>query len=154
MLVTTHCAVGAAVGVVCPSVASAAVLGLGSHFVLDALPHWGSDPACPEVRDRVAVVDGAAGLLVLGLLSFSAVRLRSPLTRRMLVSAVAASMPDWDKPYARFIGGELWPDPVNRLHRSIQPESPSRLRREVVLGALSLLSVATWAGIAVSRRRS
>lgn len=40
MVITPHMLVGAAVGAHSPNLWSAFILGLFSHFLLDALPHW------------------------------------------------------------------------------------------------------------------
>lgn len=40
MLITPHTLAGAAIGSVVPSAALAVPLSLGSHFVLDRVPHW------------------------------------------------------------------------------------------------------------------
>ena len=63
MLITNHVVAGAVIGAVAPGPASAFVLGIASHVVMDALPHWGH----PDygVFIKVAVVDGLVGLATL-----------------------------------------------------------------------------------------
>jgi hypothetical protein len=47
MILSTHAIVGAAIASFLPSHPTIAfVLGFGSHFVLDAIPHWDSDQFC------------------------------------------------------------------------------------------------------------
>jgi hypothetical protein len=70
---TTHVVVGALLARTAPSASAALVLGLASHPVLDALPHWGLADRHGDPRDRrtfhaVAVVDGLAALAASGLL--------------------------------------------------------------------------------------
>src|SRR6185312_1123128 len=44
VLVTTHVLSGAVIGALAPDVPAALSRGFVSHFVLDAVPHWGCEP--------------------------------------------------------------------------------------------------------------
>lgn len=56
-MVTNHVLVGAAIGAVARRPVVAFTAGVVSHFVLDAVPHWGSGGNC-EYFMRIAVRDG------------------------------------------------------------------------------------------------
>ena len=139
MLVTNHVLSGAVLGAVLPSPAAAFGAGLASHFVLDALPHWGVEND-PQGFLRVAVRDGLAGLATIGVVAALAVPERRT---RVLAGIAGAALPDLDKPVLHFFGRDPFPTPVNWFHRAIQREAPHRMRHEVVFGALT-------AGLAVA----
>jgi len=139
MFVTTHVLIGAAIGARTRSAAIAYCLGVASHFVTDAVPHWGPDGDHDEFM-RVAVRDGLGGLAALG-----AVAALSPAgsRRRVLAAAIGAATPDLDKPFAEITGRQLWPEPVDRFHRAIQREAPQRMRQELAtLVAAALIAAA------------
>ena len=77
MLLTNHVVSGALIGALARRPRSAFAAGVASHFVLDAVPHWG-DWGSPHVFLRVAVTDGLVSLAVAG--AFAAV---SPPDRRL-----------------------------------------------------------------------
>jgi hypothetical protein len=122
MLVTNHVLSGAVVGAAVRRPGPALALGIGSHFVLDAVPHWGKWDSDRHFM-RVAVLDGPTGLAVMG----AALALSRP-ERRWAVAAgmVGAALPDIDKPTHVFFGFSPFPEPVNELHRRIQDEAPHR----------------------------
>jgi hypothetical protein len=132
MLVTNHVLSGALIGAVVRRPVPAFLIGVASHFVLDATPHWG------QWRDRdaflrVAVPDGLTGLAVMAV--FTAV---APPSRRAAVVAgmTGAALPDIDKPSRLWFGRSPFPAAVNRFHTSIQDEAPDRGRRELATGAV------------------
>lgn len=139
MFVTTHVLVGAVIGARTRSPVAAYGLGVLSHFVMDALPHWG--PAGDhDAFMRVAVRDGLGGLAAL-----SAVAALSPpgSRRSVLAAAIGAATPDLDKPFAEITRRQLWPRPVDQFHRMIQREAPRRMRQELAtLAAAALLAAA------------
>ena len=133
---TTHVLVGAVVGARTRNPATAYGLGVLSHFVLDAVPHWGLDGDHDEFM-RIAVRDGLGGLAAL-----VAVAALSPSgsRRSVLAGAIGAATPDLDAPYAEITGRGLWPRPVKWFHGVIQRESPERMRQELAtLAAAALL---------------
>ncbi len=150
MLISTHVLSGALLGRAVGRPLPSMVLGLGSHLLLDRLPHWGKGGGWPvEEMDnetfRVAVVDGLVGLTLI------AVVLRIvPARRRLPVLAgiVGACLPDLDKPGRRFVGRSPWPERFDRLHAEMQvdAESPDRLAQDVAIAA-----VGTAVSVAVLR---
>lgn len=130
MLITNHVLSGAVIGAVARSPAQAFTLGVGSHFALDAVPHWG------DWRDRkhfmhVAVRDGLAGLAVMGTMTAAA-----PAGRRltMLAGMAGAALPDIDKPCRIFLGFSPFPPLVDWFHSAIQQESQDRAFVEAAAG--------------------
>ena len=139
MFVTTHVLIGAVIGARTHSTATAYGLGVLSHFVLDAVPHWGPDGDHDEFM-RVAVRDGLGGLAALAFVAASS----PPGSRRFaLAGAIGAATPDLDKPFAEITRRQLWPRPVDRFHRVIQREAPRRMPQELAtLAAAALLAAA------------
>jgi hypothetical protein len=137
MFVTTHVLVGAVIGARTRSPAIAFGLGVLSHFVMDAVPHWGADGDHDEFM-RVAVRDGIGGLAALVAVTASS----APGSRRsVLAAAVGAATPDLDKPFAEITRRRLWPRPVDRFHQMIQREAPRRMQQEMAtLAAAALLA--------------
>jgi hypothetical protein len=132
MLVTNHVLSGALIGAVVRRPVPAFMLGVASHFALDALPHWG------KWRDqrvflRVAVPDGLAGLAAIAAFASSA-----PRGRRVAVAAgmLGAALPDIDKPTKVWFGFSPWPAAVNDFHHRIQDEAPGRFMNEAVSAAI------------------
>ena len=141
MLLTNHVLSGALIGALARRPLPAFAAGVASHFVLDAMPHWG------QWRSRrrflhVAVPDGLISLAAMG--AFAAV---SPPGRRLAVLAgmAGAALPDMDKPTRLWFGWSPWPGPVNRFHSRIQHEAPRRAHVEVLaagaLGSAALIAV-------------
>jgi hypothetical protein len=132
MLVTNHVLSGALIGSAARRPLPAFLLGIASHFALDAVPHWG---AWADNRQflRAAVPDGLAGLAAMALLTAI-----SRPDRRVAVAAgmAGAALPDLDKPAKLWFGVSLWPARVNRFHSRIQRESPDRFGREAAVAAL------------------
>lgn len=126
MLITTHVLSGAVLGAVAPDVGSALGWGFASHFVLDAIPHWGCEP---DKLLRVAIPDGLIGLAAIAVVGRSA----APERRLAVLTAVfGACLPDLDKPALLFFGRSPFPWWFDRFHASIQHERPHRWRRELI----------------------
>jgi len=115
VLITNHVLSGAVVGLTSPDAVSAFRRGFVSHFVLDAVPHFG---VADEHLMRVAVPDGLTGLSV----------------------STGAYLPDLDKPGRQFFGRSPFPAWFDRAHAAIQPESSRRL--PVELAAAGVLAAA------------
>lgn len=138
MLATAHVAVGALVGRAMRSGSLLALAGtaLGSHFVLDALPHWGladrrADSASERLFMRVATIDGLTALTA------SALLIRRSACRSATLCGIAFSVaPDLNKP-AEVLGLEtLYPRRLARWHSGIQRlERPSRWPIDVAVAA-------------------
>ena len=147
MLVTNHVLSGAVIGAVSRRrPASAFVLGVLSHFALDAVPHWGKWDGRPKFM-QVAVPDGLTGLAVMG-----TVTVLAPREARLAVLAgmAGAALPDLDKPSTVLFGRSPWPRLVNRIHMRIQREEPRHLKYE--LAAAAVFSVAAAGLLRGSRR--
>src|ERR1700743_422754 len=130
MLVTNHVLSGALIGAVARRPAVAFGVGVASHFVLDAIPHWGDWPD-ESYFMRVAVRDGLAGIAVMGTIAAMA----SPRARLSVLSGmVGAALPDMDKPSVLFFGRSPFPRAVDRFHGAIQRETRSLLPMEMALG--------------------
>jgi hypothetical protein len=139
MLVTNHVLSGAVIGAASPRrPASAFVLGVLSHFALDAVPHWGDWNGRPKFM-HVAVPDGLTGLAVMGAMTALA-----PREARLAVLAgmAGAALPDLDKPSILLFGRSPWPGLVNRIHMRIQDEAPHRLKYELTAAGVFFLAAA------------
>jgi hypothetical protein len=145
VFVTNHVLSGVLVGQALrerPLTAFAA--GVGSHLVLDAIPHWGS--AGHSQFMRVAKRDGLLGLGVIA----AAALLVDRRSRIATLSAIAGAVfLDMDKPVSIYLKFEPFPEVVNRFHRRIQRERPDAMSNEILWGALfAMLDVLT-----IGRRR-
>jgi hypothetical protein len=137
MLVTNHVLSGAVIGAVAGRPVPAFVLGVASHFALDAAPHWGKFGDDRRML-RVAVPDGLVGLAVMG--TMTAVAPRDRLAA-VLAGMAGAALPDLDKPFRIFLGRSPFPRAVDRFHAAIQHEAPHRAHYEAV-AAVTFGSVA------------
>ncbi len=131
MLVTNHVLSGAVIGAACRRVAPAFVLGVLSHFALDAVPHWGKWIGAPTFM-QVAVADGLTGLAAMGALTAIAPR---GARAAVLAGMAGAALPDLDKPSKVFFGFSPFPRAVDHFHMVIQDEAPHRFPWEVAAGA-------------------
>ncbi len=134
---TNHVLSGALIGAAVRRPLPAFLLGVASHFALDAAPHWGKLGSRRFLS--VAVVDGLTGLATIG--TFAAI---APPERRLAVLAgmAGAALPDLDKPSQLWFRKSPFPRAVDDFHAAIQDESPDRAHYElaaaVVLGAAAL----------------
>lgn len=133
---TNHVLSGALIGAAVRRPLPAFLLGVASHFALDAVPHWG------KLGSRfldVAVLDGLTGLATIG--TFAAI---APPQRRLAVLAgmAGAALPDLDKPSRLWFHKSPFPRVVDDFHAAVQHEAPDRAHYElaaaVVLGAAAL----------------
>ena len=139
MLLTNHVLSGALIGALARRPLPAFAAGVASHFVLDAVPHWG-DWGSRRRFLRVAVPDGLVSLAVMGALTAA-----SPPGRRaaMLAGMTGAALPDADKPARLWFGRSPFPVAVDRFHSRIQRESFRRAPVEVAAaGALAAAFIA------------
>jgi len=139
MLVTNHVLSGALIGGAVRRPVPAFVLGVASHFALDAVPHWGKWRNQRHFL-RVAVPDGLAGLAAIGALAAVA-----PPERRLAVLAgmAGAALPDIEKPTKLLFGWSPFPRVVDDFHTAVQREEPRRAHYE--LAAAAVLAAATLA---------
>ena len=146
MLLTNHVLSGALIGALTRRPLPAFAVGVASHFVLDAVPHWGKWGSRRRFL-RVAVRDGLVSLAVMG--AFAAA---SPPDRRLAVLAgmAGAALPDLDKPVKLWFGRSPFPAAVDRFHMRIQDEAAHRFYVELLTAA----ALASAALIALRTRRS
>ncbi len=146
MLLTNHVLSGALIGALARRPVPAFAAGVASHFVLDAIPHWG-DWGSQRRFMRVAVPDGLVSLAVMGALTAA-----SPPGRRAAVLAgmTGAALPDADKPTTMWFGWSPFPAAVDRFHARIQDESFRRA--PVELAAAGLFAAAAFTAIRGARR--
>lgn len=135
MFVTNHVLSGVVIGqLLARQPVTAFAVGVASHLVLDAVPHWGCETYTPEGSARflrAARVDGFVGLGTMAL----GVGCVSSGSRLATVAAVAgAVLLDVDKPVKHFFDLELFPRFVNRVHGRIQNDSPDGFGRELAWG--------------------
>jgi predicted membrane protein len=132
VLVTNHVLSGALIGSVVRRPVPAFLLGVASHFALDAIPHWGKWRDTRQFL-QVAVPDGLTGLAAMAAFTAAA-----PASRRAAVAAgmVGAALPDIDKPAQLWFGFSPWPAAVGRFHGRIQDEALDRYGREAFCAAL------------------
>ena len=148
MLLTNHVLSGALIGALARRPLPAFAVGVASHFVLDAVPHWGKWGSRRRFV-RVAVRDGLVSLAAMG--AFAAA---SPADRRLAVLAgmSGAALPDADKPTTLWFGWSPFPAAVDRFHTAIQREASHRAYVEVL--AAGVLTTATLVALHRSRGRS
>jgi hypothetical protein len=151
MFITNHVLSGALIGLVAPRCPGAvAVTAIGSHFVLDSVPHWGN-PDVDQFR-RVAIVDGLCGLTTMAI-----VMRATPKRSRVAVIAgmLGASFPDSDKPAKMFFGSSPFPEPIDAFHSRIQRESHRGIRTELraALAMVIAIRLLSW-GRAAQEKRS
>ena len=137
MLITNHVAGGAVVGAVAPGPVSAFVVGVASHFAMDAVPHWG----VVEYDDflKVAVPDGLIGLAAMSWLTRAT---RGSRKATVFAGMLGACLPDADKPSLLFIGRSPFPHGLDRWHGEIQREEPHRLPQEIAVAVVGLVAAA------------
>ncbi len=138
VLITNHVLSGAVVGALTRDPVRAFGRGFLSHFVLDALPHFGLDE---EHLMKVAVPDGLLGLAAIGLVVRETPR---HLVLPVLAGIAGACLPDMDKPGQQFFDRSPFPPWFDRVHAAIQPEASHRMPIElaaaaIFAGALSVL---------------
>jgi hypothetical protein len=139
VLLTNHVLSGALIGALAGGPASAFTAGVTSHFLLDAVPHWGEWGSTRRFI-RVAVADGLISLAAMGALTAL-----SPAERRpaVLAGMTGAALPDVDKPAKLFLGWSPFPAALDRFHSRIQREAAGRGQLEVLAaGALAVVALA------------
>jgi hypothetical protein len=147
VLLTNHVLSGALIGALARRPLPAFAAGVASHFMLDAVPHWGPFPGRRQFL-RVAVPDGLVSLALAG--AFAAA---SPAERRLAVVAgmAGAALPDADKPATFWFDRSPFPAAVDRFHGRIQREAVNRYPVELV--AAGTLAPAALAALRGFRRR-
>ena len=131
MLITNHVVAGAVIGVVAPRPATAFAVGVASHFVMDAMPHWGHPDH--SLFLKVAVVDGLFGLATMATIARAATPERRPA---VVAGMLGACVPDADKPCLLFFGRSPFPAVVDEVHKRIQNEAHERMPFEAIGGVV------------------
>jgi hypothetical protein len=145
MLLTNHVLSGALIGALVRRPPRAFAAGVASHFVLDAVPHWGDWNSQRQFM-RVAVPDGLVSLALMGALTAAS----APGQRAAVLAGMAgAALPDADKPATVWFGCSPFPAAVDRFHARIQDESFRRAPVEVAAAGLFV----TAALVAIRRTR-
>ncbi len=150
MFITNHVLSGAIIGLVAPRrPVKVALVAVGSHFVLDSVPHWGIDDDA-KFR-KVAIVDGLVGLATM-----RAVMSAVPRGTRVAVLAgmLGAAFPDSDKPALMFFGRSPFPAGVDRFHGRIQREAKRGVRTELRAAVVMVVAVRVLSWIRALRRTS
>jgi len=153
VLLTNHVLSGALIGGLARRPVPAFAAGVASHFVLDAVPHWG-DWGSLRWFLRVAVADGLVSVAVAGALAAAS----PPGCRTAVLAGMAgAALPDLDKPGRLFFGRSPFPAAVDRFHGRIQREAWHRGYVEILAAAAltpAALTVFRRPGTRSSRRLS
>ncbi len=102
MTATTHAIVGGAIAAFSPNLAVSLPLALGSHFLMDLVPHWDAGTNFenrPKIVSAVmAAIDVIAGFVLVYLIFGGVV---SPLN--LWLTVLFAQLPDWiEAPYLFF----------------------------------------------------
>ena len=128
---TNHVLSGALIGAAVRKPLPAFAVGVASHFVLDAVPHWGDWGSIRRFL-QVAVPDGLIALTAMG--TFTAL---APPERRpaVLAGMIGAALPDLDKPTRVWFDWTPWPRVVDEFHQRIQPEASGRAHIELLAAA-------------------
>jgi len=141
VLLTNHVLSGALIGAVVRRPVPAFAAGVASHFVLDAVPHWGDWGSIRRFL-QVAVPDGLISLAAMGTITALAPAERRPA---VLAGMIGAALPDVDKPAKLWFGRSPWPRAVDEFHIRIQPEASGRAHIELlaasVFGAAALAAL-------------
>lgn len=131
MLLINHVLSGALIGALARRPRSAFAAGVASHFVLDAVPHWGEWGSRRRFL-RVAVPDGLISLAAMGIFAVAAAPDRRAA---VLAGMTGAALPDVDKPARLWFGRSPFPRAVDRFHSRIQDEAPHRSHVELLAAA-------------------
>ena len=132
MFVTNHVLSGVVIGRCLERrPVTAFVVGIGSHLLLDKVPHWSCDN--DELFLRYAKRDGVLGLITMASATWGVSRQARAST---LAAMAGAALLDVDKPSLFFFGVNPFPKLVRRIHSWAQNESPQGMRNEIAFGAV------------------
>jgi hypothetical protein len=153
MFVTNHVLSGVLIGRALEGrPVTAFAVGVGSHLLVDAIPHWGCDKSADDASERFLAVarrDGLLGLAAMAAAGWAVDRRARPA---VIAAMAGAALLDLDKPMEHFFGIYPFPDPVRRLHTWIQNESTDGLPREIAFGVV--FAAADALAALSSRRRN
>lgn len=133
MTITNHALVGATIIAIIPNPWIALPLAIGSHFLLDAVPHFGGVDWFEHWGWPMAMMAAADLVLLIGLCVVLAF-IGGAEAGWLITGALAATLPDW--PWLLHYGLG-WQHAYFRWHLAIQRyERPWGAYVEVVFGAL------------------
>ncbi len=151
MFVTNHVLSGVVIGRLFERhPVTAFVVGVGSHLVLDMVPHWGCEQSTAEGRELFLGYAKRDGLLGLLTMVFAAGAVGRPARAATFAAMAGAALLDADKPAKHFLGRNPFPEAVSRIHARVQNQSPQGMKNEFLFG---LLCAITDAVITVNSRR-
>jgi hypothetical protein len=136
MVLSTHALVGAAIGAYLPSnPALAMALGFGSHFVLDAIPHWDYPIRSAALTPHRGVPIRLNRALVIDLLTIGTDALLGVAVAMMLFGSTGSG-------WAVILGaiGAMLPDPLQLVHDRV-PREPLRTLQRFHRGIHSKLKI-------------
>jgi hypothetical protein len=134
MFVTNHTLQGALVGRCVKSPGAAFAVGFITHFLADAVPHYGNPNATREGYYQLAKRDGLTGLA-----TAAAVVAAAPAGRKIstIAGVAGACFPDLNKPSDFWFGKSFFPTAVDEFHVKIQTEHPKYANIEVVAAVVA-----------------
>ena len=140
MQALNHVVFGSLIAVTINQPILAIPLAFGSHFIMDTIPHYGSDPKAPRGSNLYyARIVGDALASILIILFFLSLRPPNPML--LIVCSIAAVMPDFLWPLALYIKqkGPLWA--FFKFHKLIQRESRMGIFVEIAWFTITSLLV-------------
>jgi hypothetical protein len=154
MFVTNHVLSGALIGRALKRRPVAAfVVGVASHLVLDAVPHWGCDTSRPGGAEHFLAMAKRDGLLGLSAMAAATLVATKPARTASVAAMTGAVLLDLDKPLMHFFRRNPFPEVVCRFHEWVQKESPDGLANEFRFG-VTFAAVDAVAAVIARRRLS
>jgi hypothetical protein len=154
MFVTNHVLSGALIGRALERRPVAAfAVGVASHLVLDAVPHWGCDKSRPGGADQFLAMARRDGLLGLSAMAAATLVATKPARTASVAAMAGAALLDLDKPLLHFFGRNPFPKVLCRFHEWVQNESPDGLANEIRFG-VAFAAVDAVAAVMARRRVS
>jgi hypothetical protein len=141
MFVTNHVLSGVLIGRALERrPVTAFVVGVGSHLVLDSIPHWGCETSTEDGSERFLTVARRDGVLGLAAMTAGALAVDRNARPAVIAAMAGAAFLDLDKPIQHFFGLYPFPQAVRRIHSWVQNESASGLAIEMAFGAAFALA--------------
>jgi hypothetical protein len=130
MQAINHTVFGSLIATTISEPAIALPLALASHFLMDAIPHYGEDPKAPR-GSKAYYIRIAADLLASVIVLLFFLSLHPAHAWLLGACVVVAVMPDFLWPFALFVKqkGPLWA--FFRFHKRIQTESRAGIFVEI-----------------------
>ncbi len=139
MFLTNHTLVGVALGLSLDDPLVIAPVAFGSHFVLDAVPHFGfkaPKKRVPLQANMRFLVVGAIDFTFSAIITITACTLRPERAFLILEGVVFAALPDLQFIPA-ILFGKPWPTWLHRLNKKVQwSETPAGGLVEIIFAGL------------------